>query len=140
MKNQYLFVYGTLRKDAEHEMYNVLASHTSFVGMATVRGDLYSLGDYPGLVPCRDTVNLVKGELYEIDTDMLEHTLGLLDDYEGIGQKDPLPHEYHRELLPAILNGDRQVEAWAYVLNRGLEGLSQIRSGDFVEWRKSRDA
>ena len=140
MKNRYLFVYGTLRKDAGHEMYDVLASHASFVGIGTIRGDLYSLGEYPGLIPCQDTVNLVKGELYEIGTDMLEQTLGLLDDYEGIGQEDPLPHEYRRELLPVILDDDRQLEAWAYVLNRGLEGLSQIRSGDFIEWRKSREA
>jgi gamma-glutamylcyclotransferase (GGCT)/AIG2-like uncharacterized protein YtfP len=140
MKNRYLFVYGTLRKDAEHEMYNVLVSHASFVGIANVRGDLYSLGDYPGLVHYQDAVNLVKGELYAIGTDVWEYTLGLLDDYEGIGQKDPLPHEYRRELLPVMLDGDRQLEAWAYVLNRGLEGLSQIRSGDFVEWSKLRDA
>jgi gamma-glutamylcyclotransferase (GGCT)/AIG2-like uncharacterized protein YtfP len=140
MKNRYLFVYGTLRKDAEHEMYNVLVSHASFVCIANVRGDLYSLGEYPGLVHCQDAVNLVKGELYEIGTDMLEYTLGLLDDYEGIGQEDPLPHEYRRELLPVILDGDRQLEAWTYVLNRQIEGLSQIRSGDFVEWRKLRDA
>jgi gamma-glutamylcyclotransferase (GGCT)/AIG2-like uncharacterized protein YtfP len=140
MKNRHLFVYGTLRKDAEHEMHSVLTNQALFVGIVTVRGDLYSLGEYPGLVPCQDTVNLIKGELYAIGTDVLEHTLGLLDDYEGISQEDPLPHEYRRELLPVILDDDCQVEAWAYVLNRQIEGLSQIRSGDFVEWRKSHDA
>jgi gamma-glutamylcyclotransferase (GGCT)/AIG2-like uncharacterized protein YtfP len=139
MKNRYLFVYGTLRRDAEHEMYDVLISHASFVGIATVRGALYSMGEYPGLVHSQDTMNLVKGELYAIATDMLEPTLGLLDDYEGIGQEAPLPHKYRRELLPVILDHNRQLEAWAYVL-KGLEGLSQIRSGDFVEWRQSRDA
>ncbi len=137
MKNQYLFVYGTLRKDAGHEMYHFLASHASFVGVAAVRGNLYSLGEYPGIVPCQDTVDLVKGELYEIGTDALEDTLDLLDDYEGIGQEDPLSHEYRQELVPVILNDGCQMDAWTYVLNRSLEGLRRIHSGDFVKWRKS---
>jgi len=137
MKNRNLFVYGTLREDAGHEMYHILARHASFVGEATVRGELYSLGEYPGFVPRQDKADLVKGELYEISTDALEHTLSLLDDYEGLGQGDPLPHEYRRELVPVTLDDGRQLDAWAYVVNRSLEGLERIRSGDFAEWRKS---
>ncbi len=64
-------------------------------------------------------------------------TLGLLDDYEGIGRENPLPHEYRRDLVAVILDNGRQLEAWAYVLNRLLEGLRRIRSGDFIEWCKS---
>ena len=140
MRNRYLFVYGTLREDVGHEMYHVLASHAVFVGAATVRGELYSLGEYPGLVPSQDTTDLIKGELYEIGTDALEHTLSVLDDYEGLGPGDPLPHEYRRELVPVTLDDGRHLDAWAYVVNRSLEGLGRIRSGDFAEWRKSRGA
>ena len=138
MKNRYLFVYGTLREDAKHEMYHVLARHALFVGVATVRGELYSLGEYPGLVPRQDTAALSKGELYEISAEALEHTLSVLDDYEGLDPGDPLAHEYRRELVPVTLDDGRQLNAWAYVLNRSLEGLERIHSGDFSEWRKSR--
>lgn len=140
MKNRYLFVYGTLREDVGHEMYDVLARYAVFVSAATVRGELYSLGEYPGLVPRQDATDVIKGELYEIDTDALEHALATLDDYEGLGPEDPLPHEYRRELVPVALDDGRQVDAWAYVVNRSLEGLGRIRSGDFSEWRKSRGA
>ncbi len=140
MKNRYLFVYGTLREDAGHEMYHVLARHASFVGVATVRGELYSLGEYPGLVPRSDAADLVTGELYEIRPDEVERTLSVLDDYEGLGEEDAQSYEYRRELVPVTLNDGRQVHAWAYVLNRSLEGLGRIRSGDFAEWRRSRGA
>lgn len=140
MENRYLFVYGTLREDAGHEMYHVLARHAVFVGAATVRGELYSLGDYPGLVPRYDTTDLIKGEVYEIRDDALEHTLSVLDDYEGLGPDNPLPHEYRRQLVHVTLDDGRHLEAWAYVVNRSLEGLGRIRSGDFAEWRKSREA
>lgn len=140
MENRYLFVYGTLREDAGHEMYHVLAQHAVYVGAATVRGELYSLGDYPGLVPRPDTTDVIKGEVYEIRNEALERTLTVLDDYEGLGPEDPLPHEYRRELVHVTLGDGRQLEAWAYVVNRPLEGLGRIHSGDFAEWRKSRGA
>lgn len=137
MDNRYLFVYGTLREDAGHEMYNVLARHALLVDVATVRGELYSLGEYPGLVPRQDTTDLIKGELYEIRTDALEYTLSVLDDYEGLGPGDPLPHEYRRELVPVTLDDGRQLDAWAYVVSRSLEGLGRIHSGNFAEWCKT---
>ncbi len=140
MKNRYLFVYGTLREDVGNEMYHVLAKHAVLVGAATVRGELYNLGEYPGLVPRQHTADQIKGELYEIGTDALEHTLSVLDDYEGVGPEDPLPHEYRRELVHVTLDNGRQLDAWAYVLNRSIEGLGRIRSGDFAEWRGSRGA
>jgi gamma-glutamylcyclotransferase (GGCT)/AIG2-like uncharacterized protein YtfP len=140
MENRYLFVYGTLREDAGHEMYHVLAKHAVFVGAATVRGELYSLGDYPGLVPRHDATGEITGEVYEIGNEALEQTLSILDDYEGLGPEDPLPHEYRRELVRVTLSDGRQLEAWAYVVNRSLEGLGRIHSGDFAEWSKSRGA
>ncbi len=76
----------------------------------------------------------------KISNDALERTLSLLDDYEGLGQDDPLPHEYRREFVSVTLDDGRQLEAWAYVVNRSLEGLGRIHSGDFAEWRKSRGA
>lgn len=138
MNNPHLFVYGTLRENVGHEMYHVLATHAVLVGTATVCGELYSLGEYPGLVPRQDTTDVIKGELYQIGINALMHTLSVLDEYEGLGPEDLLPHEYRRELVSVTLASGRQLEAWAYVLNRSPEGLERIRSGDFAEWRSSR--
>lgn len=138
--NAYVFVYGTLRRDAGHDMHHVLAAHASLVGSATVRGELYTLGEYSGLIPRSDTTDRVRGELYEIEPAGVERALRALDDYEGLGEKSLPPHEYRREMLPVEVDDGRQVDAWAYVLNRSLEGLERIDSGDFVAWRRSRGA
>jgi gamma-glutamylcyclotransferase (GGCT)/AIG2-like uncharacterized protein YtfP len=137
--NAYLFVYGSLRQDAGHGMHHLLAAHdASLVGPATVRGELYTLGEYSGLVPRSDTTDRVRGELYELEAADVERALNALDDYEGLGDESSPPHEYRRELLPVEIGDGRQVKAWAYVLNRSVEGLERIRSGDFVAWRRSR--
>jgi len=128
---RFLFVYGTLRADAGHATHHVLAEHARFAGPATVRGALYSLGEYPGLVPQPDAEALVAGELYEIHADALEYTLSVLDAYEGLGPAQSPPHEYRREPVPVILRDGRQLTAWTYVLNRPLDGLRRIHSGDF---------
>ena len=137
-KHRYLFVYGTLREDAGHPMHHVLVRSASFVGRATVRGMLYSLGEYPGLVPNQVGPDFVKGEVYQIDDGVLERTLSFLDDYEGLGPDKPLPHEYCRELVAAKLDDGREVDAWAYVLNQSHARLRRIRSGDFVKWLRLR--
>jgi gamma-glutamylcyclotransferase (GGCT)/AIG2-like uncharacterized protein YtfP len=107
-------------------MSGVLAKHALLLGAGTVRGELYNLGEYPGLVLRRDTTSLVKGELYEISAAWLESTLRVLDEYEGLGVGSPLPHEYRRELVTVTLGDGRQLQAWAYVLNRSLEGLRRM--------------
>jgi gamma-glutamylcyclotransferase (GGCT)/AIG2-like uncharacterized protein YtfP len=107
-------------------MSGVLARHALLLGAGTVRGELYILGEYPGLVPRRDATDLVRGEMYEISADRLESTLRVLDEYEGLGAGAPVPHEYRRELVTVTLDDGRRLQAWAYILNRSLEGLRRM--------------
>jgi gamma-glutamylcyclotransferase (GGCT)/AIG2-like uncharacterized protein YtfP len=133
-----LFVYGTLREAAGHELHKVLETNAMSLGQGTVRGELYDLGGYPGLVHDRDATGVVKGEAYEIDADRLAPTLRVLDEYEGLSVGDRSSREYRRALVPVTLDDGRPVDAWAYVVCRSLEGLTRIWSGDFVTWRASR--
>jgi gamma-glutamylcyclotransferase (GGCT)/AIG2-like uncharacterized protein YtfP len=133
-----LFVYGTLRDDPAHEMFHVLARNAKFVGEATVAGRLYDLGEYPGLVLSSDGTDRVKGELYRLNEATAKNALSVLDDYEGLGATDPLPHEYRRALVTACLTDGRSITAWAYILDRPSSSLPRIMSGDFSEWRSSR--
>jgi gamma-glutamylcyclotransferase (GGCT)/AIG2-like uncharacterized protein YtfP len=130
-----IFVYGTLRGDLSHEMSLALAQRASLLGEGTVQGQLFSLGAYPGLVLSDRLHDVVKGEVYEIAPDRIEGTLALLDEYEGLGPSEPEPHEYRREAVPVTISGAETIEAWAYVLNQPTQGLPQIPSGDFREWR-----
>ena len=133
-----LFVYGTLRDDPAHEVFRVLARNAEFIGEATVSGRLYDLGEYPGLVLSPGGPDRVKGELYRLNESTAGSTLTVLDDYEGMGPSDPLPHEYRRALVTADLADGRSMTAWAYILDRPSTALPRIMSGDFSAWRSSR--
>ena len=133
-----LFVYGTLRDDPANEMFQLLDRNAKVLGEATVAGRLYDLGSYPGLVLSSDGPDRVKGKLYRLHEATAANTLLVLDDYEGMGPTDPLPHEYRRDLVTAYLTDGRSVTAWAYVLDRPVSSLPRIMSGDFSQWRSLR--
>lgn len=136
IESQRIFVYGTLREDPDHDMYRVLARSSNFVGDAIVSGQLYDLGTYPGLVLSRDPGSVVHGEVYEIRPDLAAAVLAILDDYEGCGASDPIPHEYRRELVRSRFPSGEATAAWAYVLNRDPAGLERIGGGDYLAWRR----
>jgi len=136
----FIFVYGTLRKDAGHELFHVLARNAAFVGEAVVRGRLFNLGSYPGVVLSDDPAESVKGELYEIAQSKQKAVLDLLDHYEGCAPDDREPHEYRRELVDVSTTPGATVQAWVYLLNRPTDRLEPIASGDYLAWRASSGA
>lgn len=137
MNSQLLFVYGTLRGDPSHEMFHVLARNADFLDEGKVRGRLFSLGAYPGMVLSEDVEDNVKGELYQVQSDRWEKVIRELDSYEGCGPDDPEPHDYRRALVDVTTASGQKVRAWAYVLNRPTTHLEEIRSGDYLTWRVS---
>lgn len=122
-----LFVYGSLRKDAEHPMHAVLLEHGKPGGATKVRGRLYVIDWYPGLV-LDPTAGWVVGELW---TDVSDEAWPVLDFYEGCSAEDPAPHEFIRTRATVESdNGPRS--AWVYAFGRDVAGLEQVRSGDWL--------
>lgn len=132
-----LFVYGTLRNDPSHELFHLLPHDADFIGEGYVNGRLYDLGDYPGMVLSLNSSEQVKGELYNISQSKLDSALDILDQFEGCGRSASLPHEYRRELVNVFITTGNSITAWAYVLNKPVEGLQLIDSGDYRSWRAS---
>lgn len=103
-----LFVYGTLKRGGSHHAH--LAGQR-FLGEArTVPGyTLFSLGDYPGLVPAPHDLAGVTGELWQIDATCLAH----LDELEGISEnlytRGPIQLAVRADADPAV-----QVETYFY--------------------------
>ena len=128
--SDYLFVYGTLRQNANHPMHQQLATHAKFVAMARYQARLYQLSYYPGAVPSSNTADQVVGELYQLLQP--EQLLPLLDNYEECGQGFAQPQEYRRELQQVMLENGTRVNAWVYIYNRDTSGLTLITSGDFL--------
>ena len=127
-----LFVYGTLRQACRHPLHTWIAQHSRFLGPATFQGKLFNLGTYPGMIPSREPGDRVRGEVYLLHE--AERDLKYVDDYEGFRGIRPL---YCRELRPVILADGRKLDAWLYLYNRPVAGLTEISSGDYVEYIRS---
>ena len=134
----HLFVYGTLREDPSHDMYRVLARGARFVGDGSVMARLFDLGDYPGMALSGRQDEWVAGEVYEFTESEAGEFLRVLDEYEGLGPDDVLPHEYRRVLVDVQLAGSTTLTAWAYVLADPVPKYPRIPASDYLQWRKRR--
>jgi len=131
MKPQFLFVYGTLRRDFKSKMHSFLAEHADFIGRATYQGKLYKIDYYPGAVPSNNPKDVVYGEVYQLREPAL--VLSKLDEYEECGPKFPSPTEYIRKVQAVQLESGEIVWAWVYLYNRSTNHLELVSSGDFLK-------
>ncbi len=130
MSDQYLFVYGTLRRDGDEEMHGFLASYAEFVGRGSVAGRLYEVAGYPGAVLGGGPDDRVYGEVFRLRAP--EGVLWVLDEYEGCSPDFAPPHEYRRIKVSVNMEEGHALEAWFYEYNHDVDGLRRIGSGDYV--------
>ena len=128
--SQYLFVYGTLCRNAGHPMHQLLARHAEYLGEGHFTGQLFRLGQYPGAMTSSDPKDKVFGELYRLRSP--QPLLSRLDAYEGCAPSDPPPHQFARRRLRVHLDGGGQKTAWVYLLDRATPRYPRIASGRFV--------
>jgi gamma-glutamylcyclotransferase (GGCT)/AIG2-like uncharacterized protein YtfP len=126
----YLFVYGTLRRDSNSEMHHLLARYGQYVDDATSRGKLYLVDYYPGLVPSDNLQDVACGEVYKLSCPDI--VLSYLDDYEECGPNFPEPTKYVRRKQDVKLRSGELISAWVYIFDRPAGGLQLIESGDFI--------
>ncbi len=127
----YLFVYGTLRRTADHVMHQVLKNQAEWVSEGSVPGKLYLVDWYPAFVPASQQDERVLGEVYFLMSP--EKTFAELDPYEGYYPDDEAHSDYLRQQNTIQLNDGSTVTAWIYVYNLPVIGLPQITSGDFMK-------
>lgn len=129
MLHMYLFVYGTLRKTFSPRAasaHSRFLSDASYCGAASIKGYLYSLGNYPAFVFDENSPTLVKGEIYQIN----EKTLTALDEYEEIDPQNP-DNEYRRCKLDITTDQGQPLSVWVYLMNQQPNGKELIESGDW---------
>ncbi len=131
MNNTYLFVYGTLRRETNSEMFKLLAKHADFVSNASYQGKLYKIDNYPGVIPSPNPTDIVKGEVYQLHDPNL--ILPQLDQYEECGPGFAEPTEYMRELWEVRLENGQLIQAWLYRYNYPTVALELLSSGDFLK-------
>jgi len=100
------------------------------LGPARVRGSLWDLGGYPGLVPDERALGWVAGELWELQG---EEIWAPLDRYEGIDPDEPEPQIYRRDEIEVFARDvSNPVRAWVYVFIGSTAGHRPIASGDWL--------
>jgi len=125
-----LFVYGTLMRGFDNPMAQLLSRSAEFLGPARCRGRLYQVTHYPGLVPSDDADDAVFGELFRLRRPA--ELLREFDMYEACGEGFAEPTEYLRQKLSVTADDGAVHEAWTYVYNWPVAGLTPIASGWFL--------
>ena len=131
MTSDRLFVYGTLMRDFDHPMAQLLSRSADFIGEARCAGRLYLVKHYPGLVLSDEPGEFVFGELYRLTQP--EALLREFDMYEACGEGFAEPTEYIRRMLTVTLQDGAAAEAWTYLYNWPVAHLPRIASGRFME-------
>ena len=135
MTSDRLFVYGTLMRDFDHPMAQLLSRSADFIGEARCPGRLYLVKHYPGMVLSDATDDVVFGELYRLKQP--EALLREFDMYEACGEGFVEPTEYVRQMLLVTLDdgavSEAWIEAWTYIYNWPVAHLPRIASGRFLE-------
>ena len=129
MSRHFVFVYGSLRRGNTGAM-SVRFPNATYLTDARVRGRLYDMGEYPGLM-LDGEASIVTGEVYEVDDD----TLSRLDEFE-------LNSDYSRKQVE-VEHGSVRRDCWIYVPDLDSEFFGDyelIESGDWTEHVGSRDS
>ncbi len=129
-KDDYVALYGSLMRDEEAEDKPDVSSHVDFVGEATLRGDLYDLGDYPGLVPGRGSV---RAELFKLKD---REALAKVDRFERYDAGNREQSLYIRRL---VRMANPQLDAWVYVYNGDVSSAHAVKDGDWRRRQQGRD-
>jgi gamma-glutamylcyclotransferase (GGCT)/AIG2-like uncharacterized protein YtfP len=124
-----LFVYGTLMGQSRHPMALRLAAESTPLALATVRGHLYDLGSYPGLLPSDLPRDKVHGMVLRLRRP--SHSLRWLDAYEGCGEQDAEPHSFKRVITGARLAAGRMVNCWIYTYQGPIDNARRVHSGRY---------
>lgn len=122
--SQFLFVYGTLRRNQGNPFAAQLERWGDWLGPALLRGRLYALAHYPGAVACPIASGSVHGEIFRLPP--RDHLLRFLDRYEG--------PEYQRRQATVRLASGATLRAWYYAYIGPVTAAQRIPHGDYVQW------
>jgi gamma-glutamylcyclotransferase (GGCT)/AIG2-like uncharacterized protein YtfP len=132
---QALFVYGSLRRDVNDGLCELLERYTDFIDYGTYQGLLYNIDNYPGAVASNNPSHLVVGEVYRLHDP--NRVLSRLDVYEECSPSFSKPTEYLRDIQYVQLLNNDIIPAWIYLYNYPTDNLQLIASGDFLSLQDS---
>ncbi len=135
---EYLFVYGTLRQELVRNVSPELAAlmqDLRFIGIGSLQGQLFDLGEYPGAILGENFETKIIGEIYELPQP--REILDVLDVYEGFIPGELEASLFARSQEIVTLMDESQLPCWLYVYNDWVLNGRLIERGDYVEYLKS---
>ena len=136
----FLLLYGSLTSGQPEFRAKGLDRDLRLIGERRIPGQLYDLGEYPGLVP---GPGIVQAELYSFtDTSVLSR----LDAFEECDRRNPNAL-YRRTTMRVDRDSDTSlsaggssgIDAWIYIYNRAVEGRPRIEGMSWKEHKAKRD-
>jgi gamma-glutamylcyclotransferase (GGCT)/AIG2-like uncharacterized protein YtfP len=127
---QFLFTYGTLSTGQAPSSVVSLMKSLKRHGKGYIRGRLYDLGDFPGVVLSESPRNKVFGDIFELPTD--GSILKQIDRYEEFSPRKPKSSLFVRKRVPVKLDNGEQIECWTYVYNGQVPRTRRISSGNYL--------
>lgn len=121
-------MYGTLRRACHTGAHQRYLQGAQFIGGARVRGQLFHIRYYPGLV-LSEEAGWVTGEVYALTG---EQHLQALDAYEECSNPPHPDDEYRRAQIDVQLDTGAIKTVWTYVYAQSTRHLIAINSGDFL--------
>ncbi|MVN92444.1 gamma-glutamylcyclotransferase family protein [Mucilaginibacter aquatilis] len=122
---EYIFVYGTLLKTFNAGVMRSVQEYLHFEGKGSILGQLYDLGQYPGLVEVASATDTITGEVYR--TNNAQAVFAVLDEYEG--------DEYNRVVKTVKLGNQKEINCWVYVFIQELHPSHiKIINGDYLAY------
>ncbi|NPA81506.1 MAG: gamma-glutamylcyclotransferase [Epsilonproteobacteria bacterium] len=127
MRKEYLFVYGTLKRDFNHPMHKILEKYALFAGEGFVYGKLYKISWYPGLKLSLHKKDKVYGEVYLLKNP--KKVFEILDRYEECSKRFSVK-EYKRVKI-YISTPRIKLKGWIYKYIKKTSANLRINSGVF---------
>ena len=104
---------------------------TRFVGPCVLEGELFDLGDWPGMRPGHGRV---VGEIHAL---LDASALARMDSFEDYDPTDPCGSLYLRERVKLL--EPEGVEVWTYFYNYVPDASARVPNGDWRAWLAERD-
>jgi gamma-glutamylcyclotransferase (GGCT)/AIG2-like uncharacterized protein YtfP len=130
MTTQYLFVYGTLKKEFNNKTSRYLVKNSEYIGKATYQGKLYMVDYYPGAIRSSNPGDIVYGELFKLKNPDI--VLSALDEYEECSDKFLDPKLFLRIKDNVKTAKGEYITSWIYLYNLPVKELRQIETGNFT--------
>ncbi|GAA4282261.1 hypothetical protein GCM10022260_26840 [Gaetbulibacter aestuarii] len=115
-------------------MARFLRAHSDYLGEGYFQGKLFNVSWFPGAVLSDRESDLVYGHVFRLKNE--NKVFSVLDDYEGIGEAYEKPHLFKKVLVSVILDRITELPCWVYLYNLSVDGLQQITSGNYLEFKK----